>query len=240
MNKRSRFQLVAGGALALFLTAAMDSAKGVTITGTIRDADGNPVAAVTVRVVTSSPASTDSVVTNNDGVYTATVPGSWSGTVTPTDVNFVFDPPSRAYSAVATDQLAQDYTALQGIISIAGYVRTADGVGIPDVVMTGLPANVSTDAQGRYQSFVLRGWTGTVTPTKTNYTFQPPSVPYTSVTANSTADYVGTASQDNTPPTVTPAACGVGACGAGATSWLPLSILGWCGLKLGANYRRRG
>ncbi len=38
---------------------------------------------------------------------------------------------------------------------------------------------------------------------------------------------------------VLPPACGVGACGAGVTSWVPLTILGWCCLKLRAGIGRR-
>jgi uncharacterized repeat protein (TIGR01451 family) len=36
-----------------------------------------------------------------------------------------------------------------------------------------------------------------------------------------------------------PPACGVGACGAGVTSWVPLTMLGWCCLKLRAGIGRR-
>jgi hypothetical protein len=72
--------------------------------------------------------------------------------------------------------------AVQPVIS--GYVRTADGSGIEGVVMNGLPGSPSTDSKGYYSATVSYGWSGTVTPTKTGYTFSPTSRSYSNVTGN--------------------------------------------------------
>ncbi|MGD0589298.1 MAG: T9SS type A sorting domain-containing protein [Bacteroidota bacterium] len=55
-------------------------------------------------------------------------------------------------------------------------------VGVSGVVMNGL--GVSTDASGNYAGKVNYGWSGTVTPTKTGYSFNPTSRTYTNVTSD--------------------------------------------------------
>jgi|GEM_PF-2698926 len=76
---------------------------------------------------------------------------------------------------------------------ISGRV-TEDGVGLPDVVMEGLPGDPTTDGQGYYHVSVPHGWSGLVLPTKVDYTFDPPSRRYSNVTADAPdQDYVATA-----------------------------------------------
>ena len=76
--------------------------------------------------------------------------------------------------------------------TISGYVRTSGGVGISDVLMSGLPRGPRTDASGYYRDTVSYGWSGTVTPMKSGYTFSPPSVTYSNVTSNQITNYTGT------------------------------------------------
>ena len=54
-------------------------------------------------------------------------------------------------------------------------------VGLSGVTMIGLPGNPVTDQAGRYSATVDYGWTGTVTPTKEGYKFDPASMKYTMV-----------------------------------------------------------
>ncbi|MDD5327870.1 MAG: metallophosphoesterase, partial [Phycisphaerae bacterium] len=84
-----------------------------------------------------------------------------------------------------------DYYTISGTI-------TTDGSPLAGVTMNGLPGNPVTDANGFYIAGVVSGWSGTVTPTKSNYTFTPTSRPYSNVTAdqtgqNYTATYSSTA-----------------------------------------------
>ena len=51
-------------------------------------------------------------------------------------------------------------------------------VGLPGVVMRGLPDNPVTDQKGRYSVKVERDWHGSVTPEKEGYVFEPPSMIY--------------------------------------------------------------
>jgi uncharacterized repeat protein (TIGR02543 family) len=62
-------------------------------------------------------------------------------------------------------------------------------------VMSGLSGNPSTSADGSYTATVDYGWSGTVTPQQSGYTFSPSSVPYTNVTSNQTQNYTGTPQQ---------------------------------------------
>ena len=76
---------------------------------------------------------------------------------------------------------------------ISGYVRTSEDTGISGVTMSGLPGNPTTNGDGYYSDTVDHGWSGTVTPTKSGYTFDPSNRPYTDVTTDQTAqNYTGT------------------------------------------------
>ncbi len=67
-------------------------------------------------------------------------------------------------------------------------------VGVPGVTMQGLPNNPTTDETGYYIAIVKWGWTGTVTPKKDGWTFEPHSKTYPEVTND----------QDNQDYTATP------------------------------------
>ena len=72
-------------------------------------------------------------------------------------------------------------------IHISGTI-TCGNLEVNDVNMTGL--GVFTDVNGFYIATVENGWSGTVTPVKYGYTFDPNSRTYTSVTSDLTAqDY---------------------------------------------------
>jgi len=155
----------------------------VNISGTIT-AGGSPLEGVVMSGLTGGP------VTNALGVYTGTEAAGWSGTVTPTLAGYMFSPAFRAYSVLAQDQLAQDYSATPQSYVISGSV-TMGATGIAGVTMSGLPGNPVTDASGDYSGMVALGWSGTVTPTHASYAFDPVSQTYTNVNANmSGQDYL--------------------------------------------------
>lgn len=117
-------------------------------------------------------------ITRNDGTYRATVEYGWSGTVTPLREGYVFNPASRTYSEVTSSQDNENYTAQIITFTISG------SVGIPGVMMQGLPGNPVSASDGTYEATVLYGWTGTVTPTKEGYVFNPASRIYSEVTSS--------------------------------------------------------
>lgn len=82
--------------------------------------------------------------------------------------------------------------ALAQTCTISGTVQTAVFMPIPDVTLSGLPGNPTTDASGYYSATVACGWSGTVTPTLGGYRFNPPSRTYTNVSSPASAEnYLG-------------------------------------------------
>ena len=95
--------------------------------------------------------------------------------------------PSTTYNSVTSNKTT-DYTATTSTYTISGTV-TATGSGLENVLINSLPGNPFTDANGNYTATVDYGWSGTVTPTLTGYTFTPPSTTYNNVVSNQTANY---------------------------------------------------
>jgi hypothetical protein len=129
--------------------------------------------------------------TDSTGAYIMTVPNGWSGTATPMKGGYSFAPANRSYSNVSSDLTGEDYTASLLTYTISGqvYFTSSTGMqtastGLSGVVMSGLPGDPVTDESGSYSVSVDHGWTGTVTPTKTDYVFAPPSRSYSQVAAD--------------------------------------------------------
>ena len=115
-------------------------------------------------------------VTGTDGTYSATVDYGWSGTITPTKEGYTFKPANRVYDPVTGDQMNQNYTGTLITFAVSG------ATGIEGVVMNGLPGNPITGVGGLYNVTVNYGWSGTVTPVKEGYTFEPPERQYSDLT----------------------------------------------------------
>jgi len=126
-------------------------------------------------------------VTGTDGTYSATVDYGWSGTITPTKEGYTFKPANRIYDPVTGDQMNQNYTGTLITFTVSG---TAGAGG---VVMSGLPGNPVTATDGRYTAMVNYGFSGTATPTKEGYTFEPSYWQYSDVTGGQTnQNYIAT------------------------------------------------
>ena len=65
---------------------------------------------VTLSYVDGDP---KSVLADSNGDYSFTVPHGWSGAVTPSKPGYTFDPESRTYASVQSDQVGQDFAAIQ-------------------------------------------------------------------------------------------------------------------------------
>jgi hypothetical protein len=70
--------------------------------------------------------------------------------------------------------------------TISGYILRPDSTPIEDVLVSAEPneASDTTDPNGHYEVLVSCGWSGTVTPTKAEYTFNPPQRTYSNVIAD--------------------------------------------------------
>ena len=123
----------------------------------------------------------DNPVTGSDGSYKVIVDYGWQGTVTPTKDGYKFTPESKPYIAVTKDMTNENYTAAKITFVISGSTSVAG------VTLKGLPGRTVVSGQGgTYSATVDYGWSGTVTPTKTGYDFEPPSFPYDNVLGDQT------------------------------------------------------
>jgi len=163
------------------------------MSGHVRTTGGTGITGVSVAANNGGGLDT----TDGSGYYELTVPYDWSGNVTPSKTGYTFDPVSRSYSNVTSDDSGEDYTATAPTPTISGHVRTSGGAGISGASVSANNGGGSdtTDGNGYYELTVPHDWTGVVTPAKTDYTFDPTSRDYSNVTADQTAqDYTGTTS----------------------------------------------
>ncbi len=109
----------------------LKKADVVTISGTVHDGSGQPIAGVTMNGFSGSPVP----VTQPDGTYSCPVASGWSGTVTPSAPVFRFLPESRTYSNVTASQNNQNFLGVTDICTIA--VSAADGIPDAGEVRTG-------------------------------------------------------------------------------------------------------
>jgi len=151
------------------------------ITGIVKTTTGPGVGFV-INVVNNNPnlPSVTSTTTQADGSYSLSVPYGWDGVVKPIKQGYiVIDPSSgvRTYSNVTASQTEQHYKATLEKYTISGVVIMADGSGpLAGVELKDQSSNVVyavTAADGAYSFEKEYGWSATVVPTKTNYSFDP-------------------------------------------------------------------
>ncbi len=122
------------------------------------------------------------VQSDSNGAYSARVEYGWSGVVKPEKPGFLFTPVSKSYAQVMQDRKSENYNPSEITLTISGKT------GVAGVTMKGLPADPVTDRQGSYEATVGYGWSGTVTPVKEGYEFEPAQRVYSSVIAGQTHD----------------------------------------------------
>ena len=159
------------------------TAPSHAVSGTITF-EGAPLSAAAV----TAGSGTSCTSTDASGQYTCAVPPGWSGTVTASMADRVFTPASRSYTSVSAAQSAQDYVANATFYQVSGSV-TLNGLALANVALaaTGGPSCSSTNSAGQYSCTVPFGWSGSVTPSASGYSFGPASRSYTSVSSNQSA-----------------------------------------------------
>ena len=122
----------------------------------------------------------DNPITGANGSYTVTVDFGWNGTVTPMKEGYTFTPVNRPYPSVTANMTNQTYNGTLITYTISGTTQ------VSGVTIKGLPGGrtVVSNPSGAYTATAEYGWTGTLTPMKEGYEFQPPSIPFDSVMAN--------------------------------------------------------
>ncbi|MDT8301526.1 MAG: hypothetical protein RQ760_08580 [Sedimentisphaerales bacterium] len=113
------------------------------------------------------------VVTGSGGTYSAEVDWGFSGIVIPLKDGYEFNPSEYTYAAIATDQKNRNYTAKEITFTISG------SVGVGGATLKGLPGRpVMSNPDGTYSVEVKYGWSGTITPEKAGYIFDPAEIEY--------------------------------------------------------------
>ena len=172
----------------------------VQITGTIGNAPG---LSATITFTNTNPvitAASDPIT----GIYTATVPYLYTGSIVPTLAGYYFFPVSRSLSNVNVAQTLQDFTALpDNLITISGRVtNAAGGLGGTTMALTGQP-NVLSRAgaavnplTGTYSFTVQVPFTGTLTATRAGSFFTPEAVTFTTTTTSQVQNFTAVASRN--------------------------------------------
>ncbi len=158
-----------------------------TISGRITSG-GKPIEGVSVLADNGGGTSK----TDAAGKYEILVNHGWSGTVKPIKEGYTFDAAKRRYTNISADKNEQNYEATLRTFTISGTI-VIGGEPIEGVSMTSDNSGGSdtTNAQGRYSVTVPYGWSGTVTPTKAGYRFDPPTKRYLNVTSDIDEDKAG-------------------------------------------------
>jgi hypothetical protein len=92
------------------------------------------------------------------------------------------------YSNVTADIVNQNYVGMLLTYKITGYIKNLCEVPIKNVNVepNNNGSSYTTDTNGYYEVWVDYNWSGTVTPSKAYYTFEPTSREYTNVLENQT------------------------------------------------------
>ncbi|HOL32873.1 MAG TPA: carboxypeptidase-like regulatory domain-containing protein, partial [Anaerohalosphaeraceae bacterium] len=133
-------------------------------------------------------------ITDSQGYYEVLVDYKWSGAVIPSKYAYIFEPNSFQYEEVTENIEDQNYAGKLMTYTITGRVRNVCGVPIAGVAVTAGPGGGSavTDPNGFYEVWVDYGWSGTITPEKSHYVFDPNSSDYVEVFEDMTnQDYTG-------------------------------------------------
>ena len=148
----------------------LESGPIYTISGQVRDNSNNPIPGVIV-----SAGSGRNTTTNASGVYAITGLITGTYTLTPTKSVYTFSPASRTVS-VPPDAAGQDFTGTLSTYSISGQVRDASNNPISGVLISdGAGHTATTNSSGNYTLSGLVPGAYTLTPSKSGYTFSPPT-----------------------------------------------------------------
>jgi len=121
--------------------------------------------------------------TDSNGNYELTVPYDWSGNVTASKAGYILGS-YWAFEHVTGDQIGKDFTGTPIEPEISGYVKTASGSAISGVSVSANNGGDSdtTDSSGYYELGVPYNWSGTLTASKSGFSFS--SKNYSNITSD--------------------------------------------------------
>lgn len=145
----------------------------------------------------------------NETVYSADGYGLFTTTITPPAdalsgdtrmrVRLMYTGYGETLGPCGTTQFGEveDYTinvtGAPSFVTISGYVKTSSSTGIKDVLMSASSGETdTTDVDGYYERTLSSPWSGTITPSKTDWSFEPAMREYTDLTSDVTnANFTG-------------------------------------------------
>ncbi|HKC87065.1 MAG TPA: SBBP repeat-containing protein [Blastocatellia bacterium] len=163
--------------------------KTYVVSGQLRGVFGS-------TMIELSGARTGSVTSDFDGNFAiGNLPEGGSLTLKPVSNFYRFDPPSRTYNSLTSDQPAANFTATRITTTIRGRITDFSGAPIGGVtVSAGSNTQTETDADGAYVFANLSGGVNyTVTPTSVQGgdRFEPRSVSFQASEGDKVADFKG-------------------------------------------------
>lgn len=150
------------------------------IIGRVEDGSGLPLPSTTL---TGFPETTR---IDGLGNFFGEVPIGWSGIITPLLDGYRFMPEKLQINSLQSDMVDQKFIA-SPVLVLSGHIKNEQGESVVGIPILGLPQEIFTTEDGSYRIELPLGWAGTITPSSTSYTFNPPSIfiaPLTTSLAN--------------------------------------------------------
>jgi hypothetical protein len=149
-----------------------ESTTTYTISGQVTDARGGG-GLDGVEIAFFNGVSIHTETTAGGGYYSYTVPAFWAGTVTPNLMGYTFTPAFEAVPPVQAN-VTYNFTGEFNNYTISGVVTDNNLNPLAGVTLT-LSTGESdiTGDNGTYSFNLAHGWSGTVTPTKAGWVFEP-------------------------------------------------------------------
>ncbi len=157
-----------------------------TLSGTVKEPDGSPIAGVKIKGFTHPDVTTDA-----NGNYIATELEGWYGTIEPQHKNYTFSPLQINIGTLTRDRKNLNFTGTKSRFAISGTILDQNNKPLQNVALTGFSETVKTDADGKYSTTENKGWSGIITPTLDNYTFDPTEVTIDKLDSDKEFDFKG-------------------------------------------------
>jgi hypothetical protein len=148
------------------------SSTEYTISGQVTDESGRTgMDGVSIEFFDGVTVHTET--TSGGGFYSYNVPALWSGTITPSRIGYSFTPPVATVTLILAN-LTQNFTGSFNNYTISGTVVGEDLAPLAGVTLTlSTGGSDITGSSGTYVFTVAHGWSGTVTPARPGYVFEP-------------------------------------------------------------------
>jgi len=161
------------------------SAPTFGISGTITPLPGGSAVTVTL-----SGAATATTTTNASGTYSFSGLANGNYSVTPSKSGFTFTPASQTVAIAGANSTVNFTAEAIPTYGISGTISPIAGGSGATVTLSGAAAGTTTaDSSGHFSFTGLANGNYTVTPSKTGFTFTPPSQPVTISNADGTATF---------------------------------------------------